>query len=148
MANKFLNILIDSVVTPVNIDDVVAVVATGNNGNVATTVAITYKSGKVATLTTPADDDGFNVATAPSVSRAFWNAIVSAQELPWNMVSYPAPGESLVLINEPASSQASSYLKPSALAGQSETATFAAKQGSVVLAKDGGQIVFSSIAIS
>ena len=147
MANKFLNILIGGVVTPVNIDDVVAVVATGHASNAAT-VAITYKSGKVATLTTPADDDGFNVATAPSVSRAFWNAIVSAQELPWNMVSYPAPGESLVLINEPASSQASSYLKPSALAGQSETATFAAKQGSVVLAKDGGEIVFASIAIS
>ena len=144
MANKFLNILIDSVVTPVNIDDVVAVVATGNNGNVATTVAITYKSGKVATLTTPADDNGFNVATAPDVQRAFWSAITAAQELPWNMVSYPAPGKELVLTVEPASSQSSEYVKQ----GAAKTDTFAAKQSSAVLAKDSGQIVFSSIAIS
>ena len=61
MANKFLNVLINSVVTPVNIDDVVAVAATGQNGGTAATVAITYKSGKVATLSTPADNDGFNV---------------------------------------------------------------------------------------
>jgi hypothetical protein len=144
MANKFLNILIDSVVTPVNIDDVVAVVATGNNGNVATTVAITYKSGKIATLTTPADDNGFNVATAPDVQRAFWSAITAAQELPWNMVSYPAPGKELVLTVEPASSQSSEYVKQ----GAAKTDTFAAKQSSAVLAKDSGQIVFSSIAIS
>jgi len=144
MANKFLNILIDSVVTPVNIDDVQAVVATGNNGNVATTVAITYKSGKIATLTTPADDNGFNVATAPDVQRAFWSAITAAQELPWNMVSYPAPGKELVLTVEPASSQSSEYVKQ----GAAKTDTFAAKQSSAVLAKDSGQIVFSSIAIS
>ena len=144
MANKFLNILINSVVTPVNIDDVVAVVATGNNGNVATTVAITYKSGKIATLTTPADDNGFNVATAPDVQRAFWSAITAAQELPWNMVSYPAPGKELVLTVEPASSQSSEYVKQ----GAAKTDTFAAKQSSAVLAKDSGQIVFSSIAIS
>jgi len=144
MANKFLNILINSVVTPVNIDDVVAVVATGNNGNVATTVAITYKSGKVATLTTPADDNGFNVATAPDVQRAFWSAITAAQELPWNMVSYPAPGKELVLMVEPASSQSSEYVKQ----GAAKTDTFAAKQSSAVLAKDSGQIVFSSITIS
>ena len=138
MANKFLNILIDSVVTPVNIDDVVAVVATGNNGNVATTVAITYKSGKVATLTTPADDNGFNVATAPNVQRAFWSAITAAQELPWNMVSYPAPGKELVLMVEPASKQD---------APPADT-VFAGKQSSAVLAKDSGAIVWSTITIS
>jgi len=145
MASKFLNVLINSVVTPVNIDDVVAVVATGNNGNVATTVAITYKSGKIATLTTPADSNGFNVANAPSVQRAFWSAITKAQELPWNMVSYPAPGEAFVIAVEPASSQSSTYGKQSAGGGAN---TLPAKSSSVVLAKDGGQIVFSSIGIS
>tara|TARA_R100000808_G_C2118619_1_gene130490 strand:+ start:690 stop:1127 length:438 start_codon:yes stop_codon:yes gene_type:complete len=145
MANKFLNILIDSVVTPVNIDDVVAVVATGNNGNVATTVAITYKSGKVATLTTPADDNGFNVATAPNVQRAFWSAITAAQELPWNMVSYPAPGKELILMVEPATSQSSEYAKQDAPPADT---VFAGKQSSAVLAKDSGAIVWSTIAIS
>ena len=145
MANKFLNILIDSVVTPVNIDDVVAVVATGNNGNVATTVAITYKSGKIATLTTPATTAGFNVANAPSVQRAFWSAITKALELPWNMVSYPAPGEAFIIEVEPAASQASSYTSQGSGGGADG---LAAKSSSVVLAKDGGQIVFSSIAIS
>jgi hypothetical protein len=145
MANKFLNILIDSVVTPVNIDDVVAVAATGNNGNVATTVAITYKSGKVATLTTPADDNGFNVATAPNVQRAFWSAITAAQELPWNMVSYPAPGKELILMVEPATSQSSEYAKQDAPPADT---VFAGKQSSAVLAKDSGAIVWSTIAIS
>ena len=145
MANKFLNILIDSVVTPVNIDDVVAVVATGNNGNVATTVAITYKSGKVATLTTPADDNGFNVATAPDVQRAFWSAITAAQELPWNMVSYPAPGKELILMVEPATSQSSEYAKQDAPPADT---VFAGKQSSAVLAKDSGAIVWSTITIS
>jgi len=146
MANKFLNVLIAGVVTPVNIDDVVAVVATGNNGNVATTVAITYQSGKVATLTTPADDDGFNVATAPNVQRAFWSAITKAQEQPWNMVSYPAPGQEIVLTVEPATSQASEYAKQSAV--PVAPGTFQAKQSTSVLSKDGLAIVWSTITIS
>ena len=145
MANKFLNILIDSVVTPINIDDVVAVVATGNNGNVATTVAITYKSGKIATLTTPATTAGFNVANAPSVQRAFWSAITKALELPWNMVSYPAPGESFSIEVEPASSQASSYASQGSGGGG---ATLEAKSSSVVLSKAGAAIVFASVTIS
>ena len=136
MASKFLNVLINSVVTPVNIEDVVAVAAT---------VAITYKSGKVATLSTPADNDGFNVAAAPNVQRAFWSAITKALELPWNMVSYPAPGESFIVEVEPAASQASSYASQGSGGG---AATLEAKSSSVVLAKDGGQIVFASIAIS
>ena len=145
MASKFLNVLINSVVTPVNIEDVVAVSATGQNGNVAATVAIIYKSGKTATLSTPADNDGFNVANAPSVQRAFWGAITKALELPWNMVSYPAPGESFIVEVEPAASQSSTYGKQSAGGGAN---TLPAKSSSIVLAKDGGQIVFASIAIS
>ena len=144
MANKFLNILIGGVVTPVNIDDVVAVVATGHASNAAT-VAITYKSGKVATLTTPSGNDGFAVATGPNVQRAFWSAITKAQELPWNMVSYPAPGEAFVVEVEPAASQASSYTSQGDGGGADG---LAAKSSSIVLAKDGGQIVFSTIAIS
>ncbi len=148
MANKFLNILIDSVVTPINIDDVVAVVATGNNGNVATTVAITYKSGKVATLTTPATTAGFNVASAPNVQRAFCGAITSAQEWPWNFVSYPGPGQSLVLMVEPAASVASSQTasnpKNAALAGS----VFRSKQSTEVQSKAGAAIVFASVTIS
>ena len=145
MASKFLNVLINSVVTPVNIEDVVAVAATGQNGGTAATVAITYKSGKVATLSTPADNDGFNVAAAPNVQRAFWSAITKALELPWNMVSYPAPGEAFIIEVEPAASQASSYTSQGSGGGADG---LAAKSSSVVLAKDGGQIVFASIAIS
>ena len=147
MANKFLNILIGGVVTPVNIDDVVAVVATGHASNAAT-VAITYKSGKVATLTTPSGNDGFAVATGPNVQRAFWSAITKAQELPWNMVSYPAPGQALTLMVEPANSVASSQTaanpKNPALAGS----VFRSKQSTLVASKAGGEIVFSTIGIS
>ena len=43
MANKYLNVLVGGANTPINIEDVVAVAATGNAGNVATTAVLTYK---------------------------------------------------------------------------------------------------------
>ena len=50
MANKFLNVLIGGVQTPINIDDVVAVAATkGAAGSAAGKVEIFYASGKKAT---------------------------------------------------------------------------------------------------
>tara|TARA_R110002050_G_C8859437_1_gene507295 strand:- start:617 stop:1057 length:441 start_codon:yes stop_codon:yes gene_type:complete len=146
MANKYLNVLVGGVNTPVNIDDVVAVAATGNAGNVATTAVLTYKNSSTLTLTTPADDNGFAVATAPDVVRSLWEAIIAANALPWNMVMYPGTSEAFGWTVQPATSQDSEYAKQSAV--PVAPGTFEAKQSSSVLAKDGGAIVWSTVTIA
>ena len=146
MANKYLNVLVDGANTPINIEDVVAVAATGNAGNVATTAVLTYKNGKTLTLTTPADANGFAVATAPLVVRCLWEAIIAAGSQPWNMVMYPGPSSVFDWTIQPATSQASEYRKQSA--NPAGSATFEGKQSGSVLAKDGGAIVWSTVTIA
>ena len=96
MANKFLNVLIDGVQTPINIDDVVAVAATkGSVGSSAGKVEIFYASGKKATLTASGTSNATTWATDAenaNVQKGFWEAIIDAQAYPWNMVIYPSPG--------------------------------------------------------
>ncbi len=146
MANKYLNVLVGGANTPINIEDVVAVAATGNAGNVATTAVLTYKNGKTLTLTTPADGNGFAVATAPLVVRCLWEAIIAAGSQPWNMVMYPGTSSVFDWTIQPAVSQASEYRKQSA--NPAGSATFEGKQSGSVLAKDGGAIVWSTITIA
>jgi len=146
MANKYLNVLVGGANTPINIEDVVAVAATGNAGNVATTAVLTYKNGKTLTLTTPADSNGFAVATAPLVVRCLWEAIIAAGSQPWNMVMYPGPSSVFDWTIQPATSQASEYRKQSA--NPAGSATFEGKQSGSVLAKDGGAIVWSTVTIA
>tara|TARA_R110002020_G_C15776022_1_gene728655 strand:+ start:88 stop:528 length:441 start_codon:yes stop_codon:yes gene_type:complete len=146
MANKYLNILVGGANTPINIDDVVTVAATGNAGNIATTAVLTYKNGGTLTLTTPADGNGFAVATGPLVVRSLWQAIIAAAAQPWNMVMYPGSSEVFDWTIQPATSQASQYRKQDA--NPAGSATFAGKQSGSVLAKDGGAIVWSTITIA
>ena len=146
MANKYLNVLVDGANTPINIEDVVAVAATGNAGDVATTAVLTYKNGKTLTLTTPADDNGFAVATAPLVVRCLWEAIIAAGSQPWNMVMYPGPSSVFDWTIQPATSQSSEYIKQSA--NPAGSASFAGKQSGSVVAKDGGAIVWSTVTIA
>ena len=131
MANKYLNVLVGGANTPINIEDVVAVAATGNAGDVVTTAVLTYKNGKTLTLTTPADDNGFAVATAPLVVRCLWEAIIAAGSQPWNMVMYPGPSSVFDWTIQPATSQSSEYIKQSA--NPAGSATFAAKQSTALL---------------
>jgi len=145
MANKYLNVLVGGVNTPINIDDVVAVAATGHATNAATAV-LTYKNSSTLTLTTPADDNGFAVATGPDVVRSLWEAIIAANALPWNMVMYPGTSEVFGWTVQPATSQDSEYAKQSAV--PVAPGTFEAKQSSSVLAKDGGAIVWSTVTIA
>ena len=144
MANKYLNVLVGGVNTPINIDDVVAVAATGHATNAATAV-LTYKNSSTLTLTTPADDNGFAVATGPDVVRSLWEAIIAANALPWNMVMYPGTSEVFGWTVQPATSQASEYAAQDAPPADT---VFAAKQSTSVLAKDGGAIVWSTVTIA
>ena len=145
MANKYLNILVGGANTPVNIDDVVAVAATGHASNAATAV-LTYKNSTTLTLTTPATDAGFAVATGALVVRSLWEAIIAAGALPWNMVMYPGTSEVFDWTVQPATSQDSDYM------GQNDTpsgsSTFEAKQSEAVLSKAGAAIVWSTVTIA
>ena len=95
MANKFLNVLIDGVQTPINIDDVVAVQATkGAANSSAGKVEIFYASGKKATITASGNTTALtwtSDAENANVQKGFWEAIIDAQAYPWNMVIYPSP---------------------------------------------------------
>ena len=95
MANKFINVLINSVQTPVNIDDVVGVTATkGVASSSAGKVEIFYASGKVATITASGNTNALtwtSDAMNANVEKGVWEAIIDAQALPWNMVIYPSP---------------------------------------------------------
>ena len=112
----------------------------------ATTAVLTYKNSSTLTLTTPADDNGFAVATGPDVVRSLWEAIIAANALPWNMVMYPGTSEAFGWTVQPATSQDSEYAKQSAV--PVAPGTFEAKQSSSVLAKDGGAIVWSTVTIA
>jgi len=146
MANKYLNVLVGGANTPINIDDVVAVSATGQAGGNAAIAVLTYKNSTTLTLTTPADTDGFDVATGALVVRSLWQAIVAAGALPWNMVMYPGTTEVFDWTVQPATSQASDYI------GQNTTpsgsSTFEAKQSESVLSKAGAAIVWSTVTIA
>jgi hypothetical protein len=146
MANKYLNILVGGANTPVNIDDVVAVSATGQAGNTAAIAVLTYKNSTTLTLTTPADSDGFAVATGALVVRSLWEAIIAAGALPWNMVMYPGTSEVFDWTVQPATSQDSDYI------GQNTTpsgsSTFEAKQSEAVLSKASAAIVWSTVTIA
>jgi hypothetical protein len=88
---KLVNILIGGVNRPVPVDDVVLVAATGKGGGsgAGSTVAITYASGKVATLTTAsATDENFAVAQEASYESGFWQMIADAASQPWNQIWY------------------------------------------------------------
>ncbi len=70
---KFVNILIGGAITPINVEDVVTVAATASGGE-DSTVALSYKSGKVLTIQVEAGAvKGFEtVATAEQVEKGFW----------------------------------------------------------------------------
>ena len=150
MANKYLNVLVGGAATPINITDVVAINATGNDGDVAGSAVITYINGSTLTLASDATDNaclafGFDVAAGPSVVRSLWEAIIAAGALPWNLVIYPSPSVIFGWTILPAVSQASQYVGQDG--DPAGSASFAAKQSSSVAAKDGGAIVWTGITI-
>lgn len=145
MANKYLNVLVGGAATPINITDVVAINATGNDGDVAGSAVITYINGSTLTLASDATDNGFDVAAGPSVVRSLWEAIIAAGALPWNLVIYPSPSVIFDWTILPAVSQASQYVGQDG--DPAGSASFAAKQSSSVAAKDGGAIVWTGITI-
>jgi len=146
MANKFINVLINSVQTPVNIDDVVGVTATkGTNGSAAGKVEIFYASGKKATLTASGQTNATtwtSDAMNANVEKGVWEAIIDAQALPWNMVIWPSPSVVWDQTYSP-DPQSSDYTKTPV-----NNSVLQGKSSAQLTTQDGSVIAWASVVIS
>ena len=147
MANKFLNVLIDGVQTPINIDDVVAVAATkGSVGSSAGKVEIFYASGKKATLTASGTSNATTWATDAenaNVQKGFWEAIIDAQAYPWNMVIYPSPGVAWDQTYSPDPTNVVDFSKASL-----NNSVLQGKSSKEFVTVDGSAVLWASVVIS
>ena len=132
MANKFVNMTVGGAITPINVEDVVTVSATGkaNNAGAAATIVMTYKNGSTMTFSTGTNLLAFTVAYEATVEKAWWDVIIAALATPWNLPVYPSLDEVWAYTFLPAS-QESQYRKQSA--NPAGSATFAAKQSTALL---------------
>ncbi|MCP5079346.1 MAG: hypothetical protein GY951_14985 [Psychromonas sp.] len=143
---KFINLLVNGAITPINVEDVVKVVADAKGGN-ASTVTLTYKSAATLVITAEAGaGKGFGSGSATSaanVVKGFWGAIIDASSQPWNLVEYPSAGEAWTASYAPAS-QGGDYRKQSA--NPAGSATFAGKQTQMIQNDADIAIVWASVA--
>tara|TARA_R100000908_G_scaffold14719_1_gene5514 strand:- start:187 stop:666 length:480 start_codon:yes stop_codon:yes gene_type:complete len=141
MADKFLNVkLSDGTVTPMKISNVstIAFAADSGSGNtLQTNCVVTYADGGSVTIKSQARggaDAVFIPSTAGQKSefvRALWQLCIEGVATPWNL---PVIGgvDGWDYTVEPASSQASSYLKPSELTDQASTAKLVGKMAAAL----------------
>ena len=150
MANKFLNVLIDGVQTPINIDDVVAVQATkgvvGGGSAAAGKVEIFYASGKKATITASGQTNATTWASDAenaNVQKGFWEAIIDAQAYPWNMVIYPSPGVAWDQTYSPDPTNVVEYSKAAL-----NNSVLQGKSSKEFVTVDGSAVLWASVVIS
>lgn len=152
MANKFVNMTVGGAITPINVEDVVAVSATGraNNAGAAATIVMTYKNGSTMTFSTGVNVLAFTVAYEATVEKAWWDVIISALATPWNLPVYPSLDEVWAYTFLPAS-QGSQYVRQSATPTLN---TFEAKQSQPLKVNNAAaaavqtDLVIASIAIA
>ena len=141
MADKFLNVkLSDGTVTPLKISNVstIAFAADSGSGNtLQTNCVVTYADGGTATIKSQ-QRGGADAVFIPSAAgqksefvRALWQLVIEGVATPWNL---PVIGgeDGWDYTVEPASSQASSYLKPSELTDQASTAKLVDKMAAAL----------------
>ena len=152
MANKFVNMTVGGAIVPINVEDVVAVAATGqaNNANAAATIVMTYKNGTTMTFSTGTNLLAFTVAYEATIERAWWDIIIASLATPWNLPVFPSLSEAWLYTFLPVS-QASQY----ATQGATPTlSTFEAKQSQPLKANNAAaattqtNLVIASIAIA
>ena len=152
MANKFVNMTIGGAIAPINVEDVVAVSATGqaNNAGAAAIIVMTYKNGSTMTFSTGTNLLAFTVAYEATIERAWWDVIISALATPWNLPVFPSLSEAWEYTFLPVS-QESEYVVQSATPTQN---TFEAKQSQPLKANNAAaaaaqtDLVIASIAIA
>jgi hypothetical protein len=152
MANKFVNMTVGGAITPINVEDVVAVSATGraNNAGAAAIIVMTYKNGSTMTFSTGTNLLAFTVAYEATIEKAWWDVIIAALATPWNLPVYPSLDEVWAYTFLPAS-QGSQYVRQSATPTLN---TFEAKQSQPLKVNNAAapavqtDLVIASIAIA
>ena len=136
MADKFLNVNVSGVNTPLKISNVSTIAVNG----AGTATTITYSDGGTAVISiAAAGAASFPPSTAPQQAawlRALWQQVIAGVATPWNLPVLPSPSESWDMSTSPAASVvpaagARSYV------GQNNTpsgsASFAGKQSTPLL---------------
>ena len=138
MADKFLNVDVSGVQTPLKISNVATIAVNG----AGTATTITYGDGGTAVLNiAAASASSFPPSTAGQQAawkRGLWEQIIKGVAQPWNMPMVPGENVTWDFTASPDAPQASSYLKPSELVNQADTAKFAAKQSVELLGTGSG----------
>lgn len=128
MADKFLNVDVSGVLTPLKISNVATIAVNG----AGTATTITYGDGGTAVINiAAAGAASFPPSTAGQKAawkRGLWEQIIKGVAQPWNMPMVPGENVAWDFTASPDAPQASSYLKPSELTDQASTAKFEAKQ--------------------
>ena len=110
MADKFLNVNVGGVNTPLKISNV-STIAVNGAGTITT---ITYSDGGAAIINiAAAGAASFPPSTAPQQAawlRGLWQQVISGVATPWNLPIIPSPDTAWDFTVAPAAPQASQYV--------------------------------------
>jgi hypothetical protein len=110
MADKFLNVSVGGVNTPLKISNVSTIAVNG----AGTATTITYSDGGTAIISiAAAGAASFPPSTAPQQAawlRALWQQVIAGVATPWNLPIIPSPDAAWDFTVAPAAPQASQYV--------------------------------------
>ena len=110
MADKFLNVNVSGVNTPLKISNISTIAV--NAAGTATT--ITYSDGGTAVINiAAADATSFPPSSAPQQAawlRGLWQQVIAGVATPWNLPIIPSPDTAWDFTVAPAAPQASQYV--------------------------------------
>ena len=110
MADKFLNVNVSGVNTPLKISNISTIAVNG----AGTATTITYSDGGTAVINiAAAAAASFPPSTAPQRAawlRGLWQQVISGVATPWNLPIIPSPDTAWDFTVAPAAPQASQYV--------------------------------------
>ena len=110
MADKFLNVNVSGVNTPLKISNISTIAVNG----AGTATTITYSDGGTAVISiAAAGAASFPPSTAPQQAawlRALWQQVIAGVATPWNLPIIPSPDTAWDFTVAPAAPQASQYV--------------------------------------
>jgi hypothetical protein len=134
MADKFLNVNVGGVNTPLKISNVSTIAVNG----AGTATTITYSDGGTAIISiAAAGAASFPPSTAPQQAawlRALWQQVIAGVATPWNLPIIPSPDTAWDFTVAPAAPQASQYVTQGATPAVN---SMIAKVGTALLGTNG-----------
>ena len=134
MADKFLNVNVGGVNTPLKISNVSTIAVNG----AGTATTITYSDGGTAVISiAAAGAASFPPSTAPQQAawlRGLWQQVISGVATPWNLPIIPSPDTAWDFTVAPAAPQASQYVTQGATPAVN---SMIAKVGTALLGTNG-----------